>query len=142
MIQTKTLAGDISVAGQIRPDDLEALAASFRTIVNNRPDGEEAGQPNSAQIEAEARRVGLQYAFMPITPGQLNEQAIVGLSEVLANAPTPILAFCRTGTRSTSLWALTQAGVRDPDEILKIAAAAGYDLSGLRPRLEEKAAEA
>ena len=142
MIQTKTLAGDISVAGQIRPDDLEALAASFRTIVNNRPDGEEAGQPNSAQIEAEARRVGLQYAFMPITPGQLNEQAIVGLSEVLANAPTPILAFCRTGTRSTNLWALTQAGVQDPDEILKIAAAAGYDLSGLRPRLEEKAAGA
>ena len=142
MIETKALAVGVSVAGQIRPDDLETLAASFRTIVNNRPDGEEAGQPNSAQIEAEARRVGLQYAFMPITPGQLNEQAIVGLSEVLANAPTPILAFCRTGTRSTNLWALTQAGVRDPDEILKIAAAAGYDLSGLRPRLEEKAAEA
>jgi sulfide:quinone oxidoreductase len=142
MIETKTLADGISVAAQIRPEDLGTLAASFRTIVNNRPDDEETGQPRSAEIEAEARRVGLQYAFIPIAPGQLNEQAIIGFSEVLSNAPTPILAFCRTGTRSTNLWALTQAGVRDPDEILKLAAAAGYDLRGLRPRLEEKAAEA
>ena len=142
MVETKTLAGGVSVAAQICPEDLETLAARFRTILNNRPDGEEAGQPSSAEIEAEARRVGLQYAFVPITPGQLNEQAINGFSEVISNAPTPILAFCRTGTRSAALWAITQAGVRDPKEILKIAAGAGYDLSGLRPRLEEKAAEA
>lgn len=141
MIDAKTLAGGVSVAAQIRPEDLQGLAATFRTIINNRPDGEEAGQPSSADIEAEARRVGLQYAFIPITPGQLNEQAIIGFSEVLADAPTPILAFCRTGTRSTNLWALSQASLRDPEEVLKIAADAGYDLGELRLRLEEKAAK-
>lgn len=142
MIETKTLADGISVAAQVRPEDLETLAARFRTIVNNRPNGEEAGQPSSAEIEAEARRVGLQYAFIPITPGQLNQQAIIGFSEVLSSAPAPILAFCRTGTRSTSLWAIIQSGLRDLEEIIKIAAGAGYDVSELRPRLEEKAAEA
>jgi sulfide:quinone oxidoreductase len=141
MIEAKTLAGGVAVAAQIHPEDLEALAATFRTIINNRPDGEEAGQPSSAEIEAEARRVGLQYAFIPITPGQLNEQAIIGFSEVLADAPTPILAFCRTGTRSTNLWALSQTSLRDPEEVLKIAAGAGYDLGELRLRLEEKAAK-
>jgi sulfide:quinone oxidoreductase len=142
MIETKILVGGVSVAAQIRPDDLETLALTFRTIINNRPDGEEAGQPSSAEIEGEARRLGFQYAYIPIAPGQLNEQAIIGFSEVLSTAPTPILAFCRTGTRSTNLWALSQAGFRDPEEVLKIAAAAGYDLAGLRPRLEKKAAEA
>jgi sulfide:quinone oxidoreductase len=141
VIQAKTLAGGISVAGQIQPEDMKALATTFRTIINNRPDGEEAGQPSSAEIEAEARRVGLQYAFIPIDPGQLTEQAIIGFTEVLADAPPPILAFCRTGTRSTSLWALSQAGRRHPEEVLKIAADAGYDLSALKSRLEERAAE-
>lgn len=141
MIETKTLAGGVCVAAQIYPEDLETLAATFGTIINNRPDGEEIGQPSSAEIEAAARRCGLQYAFIPITPGQLTEQAIVGFSEVLAEAPTPILAFCRTGTRSTNLWALSQAGRRDSEEILKIAADAGYDLEALRPRLQESAAK-
>lgn len=141
MIETKALAGRLSVAAQIHPEDLEALAETFGTIINNRPDGEEAGQPSSAEIEAQARRVGLQYAYIPISPGQLTEQAIIGFAEVIDDAPGPILAFCRTGARSTSLWALSQVGVCGPDEVLKIAAGAGYDLSALRPWLEERAAK-
>lgn len=142
MVSTKPLADGISVAAQITPEDLPELAAIFRTIVNNRPDGEEPGQPPSAEIEAVARHAGLEYEFIPVVPGQLTGSEVREFRAVMAEAPRPILAFCRTGNRSTMIWALAEAGKRSAEDILAVAAAAGYDLAALRPRLAGEAGAA
>ena len=120
------------VAGQIGPDDLADLAAQgISLIVNNRPDGEEPGQPAAAEIEAAAAAAGLGYRFIPVT--RLTPEAVAATAEALRDADGPVLAFCRSGTRSTYLWALAkgQAGT-DGEELVRKAAAAGYDLAPLR----------
>lgn len=127
------------VAGQIGPEDVtEAAASGVTIVVNNRPDGEEPGQPAGAAIEAAARAAGIGYRHLPveggITPGQAGE-----LAALLDDAQGKALLFCRSGTRSAYLWALARAlrGV-DGATILARAQAAGYDLSPLRPYLEQR----
>lgn len=122
------------VSGQVRPEDVPALAArGFRSLVNNRPDREEPGQPPSAQLEAAARAAGLGYSWIPVAHGISAEQ--VG-DMVAALADGPALAFCRSGTRSTYLWALAQSRNGEAGaSIVAKAAAAGYDLAPLRPLL-------
>ena len=94
-----------SVSPQLRPDELAlVLKAGFRTIVNNRPDGEEAGQPASSELRAEAQRLGIDYVHNPIIPGRMTDADARALNELLAGADGPVLGFCRTGARSMSLW--------------------------------------
>ena len=123
------------VAGQIRPEDVPGIAASgVVLIVNNRPDNEEPGQPTGAEIEAAARAAGIDYRHIPVAGGFRAEQ--VRATAELLERPGPMLAFCRSGTRSTFLWALAEASRgRDADELAERAAAAGYDLSPLRSYL-------
>ena len=127
----------ILVAGQIRPDDMEALkAGGIGMIVNNRPDDEEAGQPSSAEMEAAARAAGIAYRHIPIASG-FSASQIEAMRDALDNADGQVLAFCRSGTRSTFLWALVRA--RDGDtaeELMRKAAAAGYDLRPIEPLLQ------
>ena len=122
------------VAGQIRPEDVPEIAArGIRTIVNNRPDGEEPGQPSSREIEAAARAAGLGYRWIPVAHGLRPEQV-----EAMAGAleDGPALAFCRSGTRSTYLWALARSRRgADGDTLLRQAAEAGYDLDPIRSLL-------
>jgi len=139
MPDVKPLADDIWVSAFVSPENLAELAPRFRTIMNNRPNGEEPGQPSSAEIEAEARRLGLDYVHLPVVPGKISQEQAAVFGDAIACRDRPILVFCRTGTRSATLWALSQAGRRSPEEIIGIAAAAGYDLSALKPNLEEKA---
>lgn len=141
MPDVKPLADDVWVSAFVAPEKLADLAPSFRTIINNRPDAEEPGQPSSAEIETEARRLGLDYFYLPVVPGKITDDEAKSFGEAIARRKGPILAFCRTGNRSATLWALSQSG-RRPDEILKMAAAAGYDLSAIAPRLVERAATA
>ena len=124
------------VAGQIRPEDVaEAARAGVTMIVNNRPDGEEPGQPAGAGIEAAARAIGLDYRHLPIAGGFGPDQ-IDAMAAALNEAEGKLLAFCRSGTRSTFLWALARASRGgDGATILARAEAAGYDLSPLRPHL-------
>jgi len=119
---------------QVTAGDLdEAAAAGIRTIVNNRPDGEEPGQPSSAEIEAAARAAGLGYRHIPVAGGFPPGQVEV-MAEALAQGP--VLAFCRSGLRSTYLWALARAARGAPaEESVAAAAAAGYDLGPIRDRL-------
>lgn len=138
MKTTKKLTEDVSVCSFVSPDELPALAKQFRTIINNRPDAEEPGQPSSAELEAAARELGLEYVHIPVIPGQYGEEQVEAFAKALADNPGAKLAFCRTGTRSASLWALSQAGNRSPADILAAASAAGYDLNALAPRLSEK----
>lgn len=140
MTRTKKLAGNMSVCTFVSPDELPALAREFKTIINNRPDFEEPGQATSAELEEAARAAGLDYVHIPVIPGQIEDDQVARFAKALSARPGATLAFCRTGTRSASLWALSQAGTQGSDEILRAAKEAGYDLSALNPRLDTKRA--
>jgi sulfide:quinone oxidoreductase len=142
MSRTKKIAEGLSVCRFVTPDELPALAKEFGTIINNRPDGEEPGQPSSAEIETEARRLGFHYFHIPVVAGQISDAQVAEFGEAAGRERGPVLAFCRSGMRSATLWALSQVGKRSVDEILKAAASAGYDLSALKPKLEGEAAAA
>lgn len=127
----------LSVSPQIAETDFGALAAQgFRAVINNRPDGEAEDQPASAQLAAAARRVGLAYRHVPVVSGSITDDDVAAFAQALDEVKAPVLAFCRTGTRSTMLWALAEARHLDPEAILATAAEAGYDLGALRPRLD------
>jgi uncharacterized protein (TIGR01244 family) len=133
-VQIRQLTEQLSIATQIDATDVAALAAlGFRSIINNRPDGEVDGQPAGAELEAAARRAGLAYRHIPVVSGQLQDAQVQAFAAALEELPRPALAFCRTGTRSTTLWALQADG--PADAILETARAAGYDLSAWRSRL-------
>jgi len=124
------------VAGQVSPEGIASL--SVRILVNNRPDGEEPGQPSSAEMESAARAAGLDYRHIPIAGG-FTEADVEAMAQALEVGPA--LAFCRSGTRSTWLWALARASRgADPEALAAAAAAAGYDLSPLRGALARLAA--
>lgn len=125
------------VCGQITPEDIDqAASAGVRLIINNRPDGEEPGQPLSADLKAKADALSIAYRYIPISGGNFDDASVMAFGDALASADGPTLAFCRTGTRATTLWALSQAGSRPTAAILSAANAAGYDLSQLRGRIE------
>ena len=137
MTRTRKLADDLSVCTFVTPEELPALAREFRTIINNRPDGEETGQSTSAEIEAAARKLGLDYIHLPVVPGQIDEQQVDAFGKALAERPGAKLAFCKSGMRAATLWALSEAGKRSAADILAAAAAAGYDLKAIEPRLRQ-----
>jgi len=139
MTTTKPLADNLSVCSLVSPADLPQLAGRFRTIINARPDAEEPGQPNSAEIEATARRLGLEYVHIPVVPGQISDEQVAAFAKALSDKPGPALAYCKSGARAASLWALSRAGEHGAEQVLSAAANAGFDLEGLRPRLEARA---
>jgi len=133
----RTLDDRISVFGQITRNDVAAAKAQgFTMIINNRPDGEQDGQPTAAEIGAAAREAGLAYAAIPIDHSGFSEEQVAAMADALAGADGPVLAFCRSGTRSTFLWALASARRgEDGDQLIAKAANAGYDLSPIRHAL-------
>lgn len=133
----RKLDDSISVAGQIAPEDIaEAARQGFAFLINNRPDGEAPGQPTSAEMKAAADAAGLGYAAIPITHAGFSEDQVAAMGEALGRANGPVLAFCRSGTRSTMVWALARARAGDgADELAAKAAQAGYDLTPIRAML-------
>ncbi|WP_420142689.1 TIGR01244 family sulfur transferase [Sphingomonas sp.] len=133
----RTLDDRVSVFGQITPDDVAAAKAQgFTAIVNNRPDNEQPGQPAGAEIEAAARAHGLDYVAIPVDHSGFGDAQVAAMAEALDGADGPLLAFCRSGTRSTFLWALARARAgADGDELIARAAAAGYDIGAIRAAL-------
>lgn len=122
-------------------DVAEARARGITLIVNNRPEGEADDQVPGTTIEDAARAAGLDYLAIPISHAGFSEHQVEAMAEALAGASGPVLAYCRSGTRSTLLWSLAQAkGGRAPDEIAADAARAGYDVGPIRPLLEMLAA--
>ena len=138
MSDFRKLTDRVSASPQIKPEDVrEAAAKGFATIVNNRPDGEESGQPDGAEIESAAREAGLAYHAIPISGGQFGEEQVRAMQEALSSSEGPVLAFCRSGTRSTLLWSMAQADAgRDLEEIAAQAAQAGYDVSPIAGMLQ------
>jgi sulfide:quinone oxidoreductase len=109
LMQITSISPEYSVAPQITAADVPAIAEQgFRTIMCNRPDGEDPGQPEVAEIRAAAEAAGLAFAFVPVASGNILPQDITGVRSALAELPTPVLAYCRSGTRSRNLWALTR----------------------------------
>ncbi len=135
MADIRKVTADFSVAPQIALADVaDAAKAGFRMIINNRPDGETPDQPTSAQVEAAAEAVGLDYAHIPVT-GRPTPEQVETEQALLANAPGPVLAYCRSGTRSIVTWSLGEAaaGARSREELVKLGAGAGYDLAAVLP---------
>ncbi|WP_374944217.1 TIGR01244 family sulfur transferase [Sphingomonas sp.] len=144
MADLRILNDSIAVAPQIAPHDIAAIkAAGYVAIVNNRPDGEEPGQPTGEAIRASAEAAGLAYAAIPVTQAGFSHLQIDAMAQALVAADGPVLAYCRSGTRSCNLWALAAAKAgRNPALLVLQAADAGYDLSGLRPTLDALASGA
>lgn len=128
---------------QIDLDDLaEARAMGVVMVINNRPEGEAPDQTPGPAIEAAAREAGMDYRAIPITHAGFSAPQITAMTEALASADGAVLAYCRSGTRSTLIWALAQAREgRSPEELAHIAAAAGYDLTPIRPMMDVLAAQ-
>lgn len=109
-MQIIALTPDFAVSPQLQAADFAwAAAQGFKTLVNNRPDGEGGdAQPTSQALEAAARAAGLHYVYLPVVSGAITAEQVQALHEVLAAAPGPMLAFCRSGARSAQLFGLAQ----------------------------------
>ena len=136
----RDITPDFAVSPQLKREDVETVAKrGFRSILINRPDGEATGQDGHARIQTEAKLHGLDVQYMPVVSGRIEDSDIEQFREATAELPSPILAYCASGTRSASLWALSQAGRMAPEAIFNAAGAAGYDLMGIRSRVSSMA---
>ncbi len=136
MEQIRQLSPFFSVAPQLSEMDIGSVAAAgFRTLINNRPDGEAEEQPASQQLREAVERHGMSYHYLPVISGRISDEDVEHFGRLMAEIKGPVLAFCRTGTRSTSLWALHESRHLSPAAIIAGCAGAGYDIAGLEPRL-------
>lgn len=146
MSQFRRLSDQVFVSPQIAVEDLAAAkAAGVTLIINNRPDGESDDQTPGADIEAAARAAGIDYVAIPVDDAGFGQPQVSAMAGALdrVGASGKVLAYCRSGTRSTLLWALAQARAsRDSEEIAAAAAAAGYDVGPVRPAMDMLAAAA
>lgn len=133
MADIRRVTDAFSVAPQISEDDVEAIAAAgFKTIIANRPDGEGGvDQPRMGPIRAKAEAMGLTFVALPFS-GAPTPEIVERMSSILNEAPQPVLAYCRTGTRCITAWALTYSGQGTAEDIVDAAAGAGYDLSQIQ----------
>jgi sulfide:quinone oxidoreductase len=132
----KALTPELSVAPQIAAVDLAAIAETgFRSVICNRPDGEGADQPVYAELERAAQDKGLQIRYLPAESGKVSDEQGVAFGALMAELPKPVLAFCRTGMRSTTMWALSQARQIPLPQIIEKASEAGFDLKGVVRRI-------
>lgn len=130
------LAQGLSVAGQILPNQMaEVKQAGFRAIICNRPDGEGADQPLFAEIERAAQELGMEAHYLPAESGKVTDEQGVAFGELIARLPKPVLAFCRTGMRSTTMWALSQSSQQPLPQIISAAQIAGFDMKGVVRRI-------
>lgn len=131
----RRISPDYAVSPQIEPEDLPEIAAQgFRTVVCNRPDPEVPVELSSEAMRIAAEAAGLRFVDNPVTHPTMTPERIAAQAEAMREGP--VLAYCASGTRSSVLWSLAQAGSLPTDEIVAATARAGYDLSGLRPRLD------
>ena len=135
-MEIKKLTETLSVSPQISAADVEQLVASgFKSVICNRPDGEGADQPSFSEIAEVAQQAGLNVHYLPAESGKVTDAQGGDFGRLMETLPKPVLAYCRTGMRSTSMWALSVANSRSSSEILEVAGKAGYDLKGLVRRI-------
>ena len=134
----RKLTDQVLASPQIDLADIATAAAQGVTlIINNRPEGESEDQTPGAAIEAAARAAGLGYVAIPVTHAGFSEAQVKAMAEALAGAQGGVLAYCRSGTRSTLLWALAEASRgADPESLARQAAEAGYDITPVRALID------
>jgi uncharacterized protein (TIGR01244 family) len=133
MPDIRSVTPDFAVAPQISPEDMAELAAAgFKRVISNRPDAEVPPALASAIMEAAAKAAGLDYVHVPIV-GMPSAAAVETIFAAVQSAGGPVLAYCRSGTRSITAWAIGQAehGGAEPQELIALGRDAGYDLSGV-----------
>lgn len=142
MSDFRRLNENVLVSPQLALEDIAAAAdMGVAMIVNNRPDGEDPFAPQGDAIAAAAAAAGLNYTAIPIGHSGFSEPQVDAMIAALEQAEGPILAYCRSGTRSTLLWALAAAKQGEaPETIARTAAQAGYDVSPIRPMIDMLAA--
>ena len=133
------ITDDFFVSPQISPDDMTAIKdAGFKSVLCNRPDGEEAWQPGYEDVAQAANAAGLEIRSVPIISGQLTEADTQAFRAAFEALPKPILAYCRSGTRCTVMWSLTHIDTLGGEAILSATGDAGYDMSGLVAQLDRR----
>ena len=138
MSDFRKLSDTMFASPQIGLDDVAiARDMGVALIVNNRPEGEGPDQVPGDEIEAAARAAGIDYLAIPITHAGFSHPQVTALADALDKTNGPVLGYCRSGTRSTLLWALARASIGEsPDAIAAAAAAAGYDVGPVRPAMD------
>lgn len=138
----RQLSQQVYASPQIGLDEVaEAARLGVGLIINNRPEGESDDQVPGDEIAAAARAAGMDYVAIPVTHAGFSESQVKAMAAALTSTRSPILAYCRSGTRSTLLWALARASEgASPAELSEAAAAAGYDLGPIRALLDMLAA--
>ncbi|MCA0930375.1 bifunctional protein tyrosine phosphatase family protein/NAD(P)/FAD-dependent oxidoreductase [Ruegeria profundi] len=135
-MELRKISPKFTVSPQISVEDIPAIAAEgFQAIICNRPDGEGADQPSFEEIEAAAKAAGLQARYVPVQSGMVRDEDVEAFGDALADLQRPLLAYCRTGTRSATLWSFHEAKKRPMSEILSATKAAGYDMNGVARRI-------
>ena len=144
MSDFRKLSDTMFASPQIGLDDVAtARDLGIALIVNNRPEGESPDQVPGEEIEAAARDLGIAYLAIPITHAGFSHPQVSALVEAMQSADGPVLGYCRSGTRSTLLWALARASMgEDPAAVADAAANAGYDVGAIRPAMDALAAQA
>lgn len=141
MADIRPVTPAFAVAPHLAAEDMKAAAAAgYTTIIANRPDGEAPDLPTLAEARTAAEAAGLAFVAIPFAGGP-TMPLVQQTMDALADAAGPVLAYCRSGTRSITVWALAQAaaGKASPDEIVAHAVQAGYDLSGMLATLRQLA---
>ena len=138
----RKITDDVFASPQIGMAEIDAAQKQgIQLIINNRPEGESEDQIPGSQIEDAARRAGMDYIAIPVTHAGFSDAQVKAMSRALAKAQGPVLAYCRSGTRSTLLWALAEASRGgNPQKIAVKAANAGYDVSPVRAMIDMLAA--
>lgn len=134
----RRLSDQVLASPQITLDDLtEAKAMGVGLVINNRPEGESDDQVPGSEVEAAARALGLDYVAIPVTHAGFSGPQVEAMAAALAEAQGQVLAYCRSGTRSSLLWGLAEASRGgDPDGLTAQAGQAGYDLGPVRPLMD------
>lgn len=129
-MEIKKLENSVGVSPQITTADLTMIKElGYRVVVCHRPDGEGVDQINFDEIEQSAKALNLQTVYQPIVSGKINDDDVATFKSILNDTKGPVFAYCRTGTRSATLWSLAKAGELSVSEILSTAKLAGYDMS-------------
>ena len=135
------LTPNVTALPQPTTEEIGELAErGYRSIIGNRPEGETPDQPGWAELKAAATANGMEAIQIPVVASKISEQDVEAFRQALERLPKPIAAFCRTGTRSTLLWALANQGNLTVDERISFAAREGYDLQPFRTLLETSTA--
>lgn len=138
----RQISDGFAVAPQIEPTDMVAIAAAgFVMVINNRPDAEVPPSHQSTAMQAAAEAAGLTYVANPVQNGGLTMDMVTAQGDAAATATGPVLAWCRSGTRSSMVWALSQAGKIPTPDIVAQLASAGYQIPGLEQQIDALASQ-